>query len=206
MWPGFSDHVRIGPSARIIEMWLSCRAGNSCISWIGPFSRIIEIWLPVRQWCGNENCHARVSSILANASVGLLGFQRQGNDGSRKHCHARVVETGAYILVFSVTNFWSALSVASQIFIWGSHFCGAMKFLALCRWWLEAAFMKCGMGVHWFYWFTMVTRCMRWCCSLTGVSMQIWFAMVHMQIELTLCVMSVPLHLWKRFFVFAKCG
>ena len=119
---------------------------------------------------------------------------------------ARVVETGAYILVFSVTNFWSALSVASQIFIWGSHFCGAMKFLALCRWWLEAAFMKCGMGVHWFYWFTMVTRCMRWCCSLTGVSMQIWFAMVHMQIELTLCVMSVPLHLWKRFFVFAKCG
>ena len=144
MWPGFSDHVRIGSSARIIEMWLL-----------------------VRQWCGNENCHARV------------------------------VETGAYILVFSVTNFWSALSVASQIFIWGSHFCGAMKFLALCRWWLEAAFMKCGMGVHWFYWFTMVTRCMRWCCSLTGVSMQI---------ELTLCVMSVPLHLWKRFFVFAKCG
>ena len=183
MWPGFSDHVTIVSSARIVE-----------------------IWLPVRQWCGNENCHARVSSILANASVGLLGFQRQGNDGSRKHCHARVVETGAYILVFSVTNFWSALSVASQIFIWGSHFCGAMKFLALCRWWLEAAFMKCGMGVHWFYWFTMVTRCMRWCCSLTGVSMQIWFAMVHMQIELTLCVMSVPLHLWKRFFVFAKCG
>ena len=116
---------------------------------------------------------------------------------SRKHCHTRLVETGAYILVFSVTNFWSALSVASQIFIWGSHFCGAMKFLALCRWCLEAAFMKCGMGVHWFYWFTMVTRCMRWCCSLTGVSMQI---------ELTLCVMSVPLHLWKRFFVFAKCG
>ena len=144
-----------------------------------------------------------VAELETVVSVGLLGFQRRwcGNE----NCHARVVETGAYILLFKVTNFCPHCGFHHKYSYGAPIFACAMKLLALCRWWLEAAFMKCGMGVHWFYWFTMVTRYMRWCCSLP-LSMQIWFAMVHMQIELTLCVMSVPLHLWKRFFVFAKCG
>ena len=75
-------------------------------------------------------------------------FQRQGNDVFINYCHISLAKTGAQILVFRVTNFCLHCRFHHKYMYEAPIFACAMKFLAFCRWWLEAAGMECSMGIH----------------------------------------------------------
>ena len=166
----------IGPSARIIEIWLSVcpswwmlqlallgflqwvvcpcfwphlwprssgHIGMQNQFWAMPGKASIQVcWelFSTFHWVAFAKLPRHISRVLRGPFSKGKAMMR-----SRKHCHTRLVETGAYILVFRVTNFCLHCRFHHKYSYGAPIFACAMKLLALCRWWLETAFVECSM-------------------------------------------------------------